>query len=227
LFAKVVVTNSVLLKVLDTAIAEKVLPFFLPLGARHLVGESRYDAEPTASSLKARRHEELDGRFFWWINRFVLGDTMFEIGYGDRESRIETMLFYAGGSEQFAPWELLSAAQVPDSNVVSGEDWVLAPDFVIKVIERMAGGIRQHWNILGNPSPEMMERALVIRAQRMRLAQEEQRCRDRDRASVQAAVAFHSGRYVEAKRLLEPYRNDADLAPASAKMLEMAERKLG
>jgi hypothetical protein len=57
-------------------------------------------------------------------------------------------------------------------------------------------------------------------------AQEEQRRQDRDRASIHASTAFHAGRYAEAKRLLESFRNDAELAPSAAKILEIAERRL-
>jgi hypothetical protein len=222
-----VATNTpALLETLDTAIAEKVLPFFVSLGAQHLVGEACYDDWPAASSLKPRRHEELDGRFFWWINRFVVGNTTFEIAYGDREFLIETMLFYAGIPDRFAPWELLSAAQVAEPHVVSGEAWVLAPDFVIRVVDRLSDGIRQHWSILGTPVPQVIDRARVLRGKRMVFAQEEQRRLDRDRASLQASAAFHAGRYAEAKCLLEPFRGDAELTRSSAKLLEMAESRL-
>ncbi len=218
--------TTALLDTLDAAIVEKIQPFFLPLGARHIVSESCHDGYLAASSLKPRRHEELDGRFFWWINRFIVGETTFEIAYGDREFLIEPTLFYAGIPNRFAPWELLTAAQVPEPLVVSGEVWVLAPDFVIQVIDKLADGIRQHWNFLCKPTPEIIDRALVLRGKRMFLAKEEQRRHDRDRASIQASTAFHAGRYAEAKRLLEPFSSDAKLSSSSAKILEMAEKKL-
>jgi hypothetical protein len=220
-------TNTpALLDAFDATIAEKISPFFLSLGARHITGESCYDAWPAATSLKPRRHEELDGRFFWWISRFVIGKTTFEIAYGDREFLIEPMLFYVGIHDRFAPWELLATAQVPKPLAMSGEAWVLTPDFVIQVITRLADGIREHWNILGKPTPEIIDRARVLRGKRMIFAQEEQRRHDRDRASIQASTAFHSGKYAEAKSLLEPFLNDADLPPSSAKIFEMAKKKL-
>jgi hypothetical protein len=214
-----------LLDAFDSAIAEKVLPFFVRLGAQHLVGESCYDGWPAASSLKSRCYEELDGRFFWWISRFVVGDTTFEIAYGDREFLMETMLFYAGIPDRFAPWELLSAAQVADPHVVSGEAWVLTPDFVIRVIDRLGDGVRQHWSILGKPTPQVIDRARVLLGKRMLFAREEQRRQDRERASIQASTAFHAGKYEDAKRLLEPFRDDAGLSRSAAMILEMTERK--
>lgn len=220
-------TNTpALLDTLDAAIAERVGPFFASLGARHLAGESCYDGWPAASTLKPRRHEELNGRFFWWINRFVVGSTTFEIAYGDREFLIETILLYAGIPDQFTPWELLSAAQVAEPHVVSGEAWVLEPDFVIRVIDRLAAGIRQHWSLLGSPVPQVIDRVRVLRGKGMLFAREQQRRLDRDRASIQASAAFHSRRYAEAKRLLEPFRGDAELTPSSARLLQMAERRL-
>ena len=202
------------------------MPFFTSLDARHIVGESNYGGHPGPSSLKHRNHDELDGRFFWWINRFVVGTTTFDIGYGDREFLIETKLFYQGIADQFTPWELLSAAQVSDPDAVSGASWVHTPDFIVSAIEKIGRDVQTHWNILGNPGQEIIDRARVCRSQRMFLAQEEQRNRHRDQACVLASTAFHAGRYAEAKHLLEPFRNDDKLVLSSAKILEIAEKKL-
>lgn len=179
-----------------------------------------------ASSLEPKRYEELDGRFFCWINRFIVGDTTFDISYGDREFLIETMLYYAGIPDRFAPWELLAASRVSEPHVVSGEAWVLEPNFVIRVIDRIAVGLRQHWSLLGNPQPEIIDRARVLRVKRMVFAQEEQRRKDRERANIRASSAFHAGRYAEAKRLLEAFKDDAELPPSAAKILKMAEKRL-
>lgn len=218
--------TAALLDAFDSAIAEKVVPFFASLGAQHLIGESCHDRWPGPSSLKSRCHEELDGRFFWWINRFVVGDVTFEIAYGDREFIIETTLFYAGIPDRFAPWELLSAAQVTNPHVVSGEAWVLAPEFTVRVIEKLAHGLQEHWKILGSPAPEMIDRACVLRGKRALFAQEEQRRKDRERAGIRASTAFHAGRYAEAQSLLNPFRCDAELAPSAAKILQLAEQRL-
>ena len=215
-----------LLGVLDAEIAEKIQPFFASLGAQHLIGESCHDSWPAPSTLKSISHKELDGRFFWWINRFIVKDAKFEICYGDREFLIETMLFYAGIKDRFAPWELLMAAGVSDPHDVSGEAWVLKPDFMVSVIDELTTGIKQHWSILGKPQPDIIDRALVLRGKRMLFAKEEQRRRDRERAVVRASTAFHASKYAEAKRLLEPFENDADLIPSALKILELTEKKL-
>jgi hypothetical protein len=136
------------------------------------------------------------------------------------------MLFYAGIPDRFAPWELLSAAQVADPHVVSGEAWVLTPDFVFRVIEKLAAGLQMHWSVLGAPAPAIIDRARVLRGKRMLFAQDEQRRRDRERSSIQASAAFHAGRYAEARSLLEPFQHDAELIPSAAKILTLAKQKL-
>ena len=215
-----------LLDTLDAAIVDNLLPFFAKLAAQHLVGESSYTGYPGVSSLISRRHEDLDGRFFWWINRFIVDDTTFDVAYGDKEFLIETKLFYAGIRDRFAPWEILSAAQVDEPLVVSGETWVLSPDFITRVISRISNGIRQHWDILHKPTPKIIDRALVLRGKRMIFAQEEQRHQDRKRAEIKVSTAFHAGNYAKAKQLLLPFKDDVELTPASIKILEIIKKKL-
>jgi hypothetical protein len=219
-------STELLLDTFDSAIVEKLEPFFRPLNARHSVGESCHDASNAPCSLKRRRHSDLEGRFFWWINRFVVDDTTFEIGYGDREFEIVPTMFYAGIADRFAPWELLKAAGVSEPLVMSGEAFVLTPEFAVRVIHRLGDGLRNYWDLLSLPEAGRINRALAQRAERIVLAQQEQRRIERDRASIRASSAFHAGRFAEAHRLLEPYRNDTELARSSAKLLEIAERKL-
>lgn len=57
-------------------------------------------------------------------------------------------------------------------------------------------------------------------------AQVEQGHQDIERAIVLASTAFHAGNYAEAKRLLDPFRDDAGLSPSAAKMLEMAVKRV-
>ncbi|MCO5051771.1 MAG: hypothetical protein M9920_05665 [Verrucomicrobiae bacterium] len=219
-------STPILLKTFDTAIAEKISPFFTPLGARHVVGESCYDERLGPSSLKLKSYAELDGRFFWWINRFIVDGTTLDIAFGDREFLIETAIFYDKIKNHFAPWELLSAAKVPNAHVISGEAWVLEPDFMVRIVERMAQGIQQHWNIISKATPPLIDRVCVMRNSRMIFNQEEQRRKDRERASTHASAAFHAGRYAEARSLLEPFKRDRELPPSAAKILELAEKKL-
>lgn len=224
---KAVTTNShILVEAFDTAVAERLTPFFVALGGQHSAGEACYDGSSAVPALKALPYEELDGRFFWWINRFTVGGTTLDIAYGDREFLIQASLSYAGIAHHFAPWELLQAAQAPNPLAVSGGDWLFDPGSIARVVEEFAEGIRQHWSILGTADPRLIDRACVLRGERMLVAQAEQRRIDRERASIQASAAFHAGRYAEAIRLLEPFRDDAELARSSKKLLELAESRL-
>jgi hypothetical protein len=215
-----------LVETFDTAVAERLTPSFVSLGGQHFAGEACYDGSSAVPALKALPYEELDGRFFWWVNRFTVGGTTLDIAYGDREFLIQASLSYAGVADRFAPWELLHAAQAPNPHAVSGHDCLFDPGSIIRVVEQLAEGIQQHWSILGTPDPQIIDRACVLRVERRLFAQAEQRRLDRERASIQASAAFHAGRYAEAIRLLEPFRGDAELARSSTKLLELAELRL-
>ena len=84
-----------LLDTLDNAVNACVGPFMTAQGARHTTGLSNFDGYPGPSSITQRPHSEVSG-LFWWVNRFEVGRTIFDIGYGDREALIETMLYYQG-----------------------------------------------------------------------------------------------------------------------------------
>jgi hypothetical protein len=217
--------TSELLEVLDSAINAHVSPFMAAQGARHTTGLSNFDGYPGPSSITLRQHSKVGDGIFWWVNRFETGRTTFDIGYGDREALIETMLYYEGIRDRFAPWELLEAARVPDKLTVTGEMWVHKPDFMKQVIARIGEGLTQHWGILSSPSEEIIDRALVLRGKRMIFAQEEQRRRDRERSCVKASIAFHAGNPTEAIRLLEPFEHDTELSRSSKMMLDLARRK--
>jgi hypothetical protein len=217
--------TTVLLETFDKAIIEKISPFFSQLGAGRLVGESYFDNACGPSSLKPRKYHELEGRFFFWVNRFTVGQTTLDISYGDREFFIELTIYYANIADRFPVWELLNAAEVKDSTAISVGSWVLEPAYIVQMVEKLAESIRQHWRVLANPKADIIERVRILREERVLFAQREQRRRDRERACIQASAAFHLGQHAEARRLLEPFRNDAELEPSSAKILEITDRK--
>ena len=217
--------TTILLKTFDAAIAEKILPFFASLDAQHLVGESCHDSSVGPSSLKLKPYAQLDGRFFWWVNRFIVGKTTLDIGYGDREFTIETFLFYDGIKDHFAAWELLSAAEVPRAQIIFNGTFVCESDFMVRIIDELAQGLRQHWNIINTPTPQLINRALEMRVERIKAYQQEQRRRELERAMIRASTAFHAGHYDEAKKLLEPFKQDAELTPSAAKILELVQKK--
>ena len=217
--------SSTLIECFDREVREKIAPFFLAMNGHLVVGESCFDRWPGPSTIKLRDYSDMDGRCFWWINRFVIGETIFEIGYGDRELLVETAVFYVGVPDRFTPWLLLSAAGVREPQTLSGASWVLELPFMIQTIDNLAQGLRSHWEIIRSPVPELIDRARVLLGRQMLFNQEEQRRRDRERACAQASLAFHAGRFAEAARLLEPFREDADLPPSSAKLHGMAKRR--
>ena len=215
-----------LLAALDASVQDYLCPFMHFKRAVHTVGHSELDGWPGPSSISKRPYQDLEGCFFWWINRFQIECCTLDIGYGDREFVIEPMLYYQGIKDHFAPWELLSATTVPNPNVASGASWILSVDSMKKTIRTISEGLIAHWEIFASPSRETIDRARVIRGQRMAFAEKEQRRRDRERASIQASVAFHNGEYPEAVRLLDPYRDDDDLSRSSAMLLKMAKQRM-
>ena len=211
---------------LDNAINRHVGPFMASQRVRHTKGLSNFDGYPGPSSIKERHPSQVASGLFWWINRFETARTTFDIGYGDREALVETMLYYRDIPDRFAPWELLEAAKLPDKLAVTGEMWVLDPDFMERVIRRIGEGVSLHWGLLSAPSNEIIDRARVLRGKRIMFAQEEQRRVDRERACIKASAAFHEGNTGEAVRLLEPFEQDDGFSRSSRMMLEMARKRM-
>jgi hypothetical protein len=104
----------------DSCVRADLAPHFLCFGSKHESGESNFDGYRGPSSLLTRDFSDVVSRFYWWIHRFTLDRTVFEIGYRDRESIVETTIYYTDIQARFAPWELLLAAEVPDSQAMSG-----------------------------------------------------------------------------------------------------------
>lgn len=225
-FAKNMPDDSVqLLTALDRSIAAHLVPFFQQQGMAYEAGLSSHDVYRGPSTLKPRTFESIRGSFFWWIHRFSSVEAILDVGFGDREFIVETTLFYPSIDARFAPWELLIAHQVPDPQSLSGNAFVLTADFMERTITEMAAGVQQYWTILSRPDPAMVDRAQELRGRRLMFAQEEQRSRDRERASIQASRAFHENRLEEAIRLLSPYKDDKDLSRSSKMLLDVAQKK--
>jgi len=220
-------TTAALRASFDASVREYLCPFMASEGAGYSVGHCDFDGWPGPSSLSKRTHRELPGSLFWWINRFEVEGCTLDIGFGDREFLVEPMLYYRGLKDHFAPWELLSAASIPDPQAASGAVWVLSVGFMKKTIASLSAAIIEHWPLLASPSPDLIDRVRIMRGQEMIVAQQEHRRRDRERASIEASEAFHTGDYSEAIRLLDPYRDDEDLPRSSALLLRLADQKMG
>ena len=209
----------------DMCVRADLAPIFLSLGSKHESGESSFDGYRGPSSLLTRAFSDVVSRFYWWIHRFTLDKTVFEIGYGDRESIVETTIYYTGIQARFAPWELLLAAEVSDPHVMSGNAWVLTPDFMQRTISSISDGTRRYWHLLASPEPALVDRAQELRGRRLIFAQDEQRKRDRERAVLQASRAFHENRLDEAIKILDPYKDDQDLPRSSTMLLKAAMKR--
>jgi hypothetical protein len=190
-----------LLNALDGAVRAHLAPQMLERGGIHTSGLSACDGYPGLCSLHSRDFSAVSGSFFWWIHRFTFPDSVLDVGFGDREFMVETSLFYPSIITRFAPWELLAAHQVPDSQAMSGNAWVLSADFMDRTIASISDGCTRHLPLLLRPDPKLIDRAQEMRGRRLIYAQQEQRKRDRERAVIQASRAFHESRPDEAVTL--------------------------
>lgn len=214
-----------LLTALASYVRQNLLPYFSDLGATYSSGLSGYDGYPGLCTLHPKDFSRVQGSFFWWVHRFTSVEAVFDIGFGDREFIVETKIFYPAINTSFAPWELLLAHEVSDSQAMSGNAWVLSTDFMERTVSGIAEGTRKYWPRLSVPEPAIVDRAHKLRGRRMIYAEEEQRRSDRERAAIQASRAFHENRFDEAIRLLNPYKDDAELSRSSKILLHVAHKR--
>ena len=217
--------SSILLKVFDEEIHVALGSFMAQNSAKESMGEFIFNAQGPAG-IKLANYDSFNGIFFSWIHRFEMKDVFLDINFGDRESIVEPILYFKRINERFAPWEILLAAGVTDPLAASGEMWVLKVDFMKEVIRRMSTGIKEHWSILTNPGESLIQQTLLLREKRMATAQEEDHRKDRERACIKAMDAFHSGKYAEAVKLLEPFKNDSDILKSSVMLYGLAKKRL-
>lgn len=222
---KMDVTNSKLIASFDECIKKHLCPFMQSEGAKHTFGKSNFNGWKIPSSLSSVSYESVGDSLFWWINRFETDNCTLDISYGDREFLVETTLYYKGREDEFGSWEIMMGAQVPEPTSASGASCVSSVEFMEKVIFVVSEGIKTNWNLLSSPSHEVIDRARVLRGQRMIFAHEDQRTKDREKSCIQASAAFHGGDFEKAIQLLEPFENDDVLAASSAKLLAMAKQK--
>jgi len=214
-----------LLTALDQAVRNHLLPYFSEYGAVYSSGISGRDNYPGPSTVLPKPFTSVGSHFFWWIHRFKCDSAIFDIGFGDREFIVETALYYPAIKKSFSPWELLLACEVHDSQAMSGNAFVGSTDFMERTIAELAEGTRKYWPTLSHPKPHIIDRAQELRGRRLIFAQEEQRKRDRESASIQASRAFHENRIDEAIKLLTPFKNDQDLSSSSKMLLRVAQKR--
>ena len=215
-------TSEKLLEIFDSVIQSKLTPFMTQKGMSHSVGSS--DFQTPVSNLQKREYLEMSNKFFWWVNRFQNDRFIIDISYGEREFVVQTRIFYHGAKEWFGAWELLSASSTKEVHAASGEQWVLNCDFMERTIEQLANGIQNNWEALSSCDKNIIATALKLREERSRASKAEGERQDMERCCMQASAAFHSKKYYEAIKLLEPYENNPMLPKTSAKLLAMAKK---
>ena len=217
--------SSVLLKIFDEEIHVALGSFMAQNNAKEAMGKFILNDHGPAD-IKFENYDSFNGIFFLWIHRFEMKDVILDINFGDRESIVEPILYFKRINERFAPWEILLSSGVTNPLAASGEMWVLKVDFMKEVIRRMSIGIKEHWAILSNPGESLIQQTLLLREKRMAAIQEEDHGKDRERASIKAMDAFHSGKYAEAVKLLEPFKDDPDISKSSIMLFGLAKKRL-
>lgn len=184
-------------------------------------GFSTFDGNGAPSSLRPSDFSEVPG-LFMYVVRYRDQAAVLDLDYGDREMLIEEMIYYPDHQLRFYPTILLAAARIPRGQGGAGGMYVETVEYMERVVGGIASMIRNHWDFLRRPNPEVIDRALVLQGRKMRFAQEAQRRLDREKASIRASEAFHAGDFRKAVDLLAPFRDDASLSSASRRLYELA-----
>lgn len=213
-------TESELLDTFEASVHEGLDEFMYLRDAKFESGFSRFEGMPT---LLRQRGDTIPG-LFWFICRYSLPGVYLEIGFGDRESLVEAMLGYPAHGLKHHPGIIAEAAGRNEGGL-SGSNFVIEIPFMRKTVAELTSGLKEQWDVFESPSEGTLDRAQQILGRRMVFALEEQRRRDRQRDTIQASVAFHSGDYSKAIRLLTPYEEDEEFTAAHSKMLTLAKKK--
>ncbi|MDB4143435.1 hypothetical protein N9733_08225 [Akkermansiaceae bacterium] len=213
-------TASELLDTFEASVREGLDEFMLLRGANYESGFSRFEGKPTHLKPGSNAIPGL----FWFILRYSLPGVYLEIGFGDRESVVEPMLGDTVHGLTYHPGIIAEAAGRNEGGL-SGSNFVIEIPFMRKTVPELTSRLKEQWDVLESPSEVILDRAQQILGRRMVFALEEQRQRDRQRDSIQASVAFHSGDYSKAIRLLSPYEEDEEFTAAHRKMLALAKKK--
>jgi len=205
----------------DSCIRDELLPFMRMNGLSHSVGQSDFSDDPVVG-LNSSKYSEPISMYFCWVNRFIGDKYTFDISYGGPEQTIEARIFCQG--QWLGCWELLSAANMSDAHMVSGNAFVCNRDFMKATIKALSFSIKDNWEILSSCNIQLIESVLKLREERSKNSRIEQEKNDMKIACIKASNAFHSQQYRDAIKLLEPYQNSSRLPKTSVKLLAMARK---
>ena len=153
-------------------------------GCARREGFSRFDQYPGPETLREPDFSKIPG-LFSYVVRYSVPSAILDLSYGDREVFVEAVLIYPQHCLRFGAWEVATAAGIPAATRgLSGGSWPETVNHMERVIDEFASALRPHAAILLQPSPEVLDRALVQRGQRMRFDEEEQRRKDRESACI-------------------------------------------
>ncbi len=215
-------SSSELLDTLEAEVRNDLDQFLMPLGAFYDSGFSTFEGEPR--KLKKRK-TEIPG-LFWFICRYTLPEFYIEIGFGDKEFLVEARLHYPQFNLVHSPTILAEAAKRNEPGL-GGRAFVLEVDFMRRTVQEICDGLKKHWDLFSSPSPQVFDRAQEILGRRLVFAQEEQRKRDLERASIRASESFHQGDFRKTVEYLAPFESESNLSKSASKMLVLAKKKQG
>lgn len=146
--------------------------------------------------------------------------------YGEVEFEVNARISVGSEADQpdFALWEWLEALG-EHSGDVKDCVWAMQPERMKRVVNALGSALRAHHTEILNASGDLVGRVRDLREHRMAAWADEQRDRERRRASARAADAFREHKYGLVVDLLERFVDR--LSPAEMKKLEYARERLG
>jgi hypothetical protein len=162
---------------------------------------------------------------FLCIVRFKKDPLKIELSYGDREFLIEGRIWYnlRNEDDKYGLWEILNAANI-DYDDISGKMWVSSSDFLSRTIDSMANSFKMNTDLFVKMNPQIIEKALILRDERLKNDIRTQRLQGLERARNIANEKFKARKY---KETIETLMQFCDMLSAADKAkIKLAEKKL-
>ena len=195
--------------------------FLFPKGAAYESGFSMFEGRLTRLKKRTNRIPGL----FWFICRYSLPEVSLEIGYGDKELLVEATLHYPKYGVTYHSSLIAEAAGMHEGGI-NGAWAIFELPRMRETIANLCDGLKRQWQLFEQPEGAIIDRVQEILGRRLIVEQEEQRRRDRESDSIQAASAFHSRDYARTISLLSAYAADHELSKSSKMMLTLAKKRL-
>lgn len=149
--------------------------------------------------------EHYDIGVFQAVTRYERDDQAIEILYGEDQFIIEGYAFY-NPIERYELAEILNAAKKNEERAYG--DWgVTNSELIQKTVRSMAHAIEKHAQLILDPSPKVLKRAMTIRQTRLEHTIRQKHQEIMNRASSEAARAYRKKNFKRVIELLEPHKN--------------------